>query len=269
MPLSAIFLALTWIQTKPSTDQDKSVYPSPKFILAAMVAGRWDRVSELLPEWKEKYKDQRDGAMSYLCGFVGADDKYANVLTGIRIAKEAGANPNGDNGHALYIAAMGDRHGQVVERLLKYGADPNHRYFYPDAIGKKDGGAPPLSVAGNPKTVEFLFKYKANPNFIFSLPPLYKLGYSAHVTPLMQATMLPTWQPVVIILLNNGAKPDVKCPENGMTALHFAAQFDYDVVAKQLVKAGASKKQKDKKGRTPIMVAKQYRSKKVIKALGG
>ena len=95
-----------------STVEDKQRFPSEVGLGSAILAGRWDRAKELLAEMKAENRKLGEGSIAALMagGYIAADNYYANILTGIRLYKEAGANPNGANGYALYLAAEGDRH---------------------------------------------------------------------------------------------------------------------------------------------------------------
>ena len=265
-------LALTLaISLQGSTAEDKQRFPSSKVLGNAILAGRWDRAKELLAEVKAEKKGLGNGSMASLMdgGYIGADNYYANILTGIRLYKEAGANPNEANGKALYLAAAGDKHGQIIERLLQYGADPNHFYFYPNGMAKKYAGIPPLGNVYYELPVKFLFKYKAKPDvfFVFNTNEDPKNIY--HITPLIKTIIQKELHKLTPVFLLNHANPNLKCPENGMTALHFAARYNYNDVIPMLLKAKTDKTLKDKNGRTPLAVARKYKSAKAIKALSG
>ncbi len=254
-----------------STAEDKQRFPSSKVLGNAILAGRWERAKELLAEIKAEKKGLGDGSMASLMdgGYIGADNYYANILTGIRLYKEAGASPNEANGRALNLAATGDRYGQITERLLQYGADPNHRWFYPDGVGRKLGGTPPIGAASNVKTASLLIKYGAKLDVFFVTESVFNPKFKGNVTPLIQAVLMKNLHPLVQIYLKAGANPNLKCEESGMTALHIAAEYNYNDVIPMLLKAKADKRLKDKTGRTPLAVARKYKSAKAIKALGG
>jgi hypothetical protein len=254
-----------------STPEDKQRFPSTNVVGSAILAGRWERANELLVEIRATKSGLGDGSMASLMdgGRIGADNYYANILTGIRLYKEAGANPNEANGKALYLAATGDKYGKIIERLLQYGADPNHRWYYPDSVGQKLGGTPPIGAASNVKTASILIKYRAKLNVHFVTESVFDPKFKGKVTPLIQAALMKNLHPLVPIYLNAGANPNLKCEETGMTALHIAAQYNYHDVILMLLKAKADKSLKDKNGRTPLAVARKYKSLKAIKALGG
>lgn len=261
-------LALTLVLSQQgSTVEDKQRYSDPG---SAILAGRWERAKELLAEIRAAKTGLGDGSMASLMdgGRIGADNYYANILTGIRLYKEAGASPNEANGKALYLAAEGDKYGQITERLLQYGADPNHRFYHPEGIAKKFGGIPPLGVVYYEVPAKNLLKYHAKPDVFFPFNRNEELTIY-QVTPLMRTVILKGAHKVTSLLLQNKANPNLKCPENGMTALHFAAKYNYDDVIPMLLKAKADKSLKDKNGRTPLAVARKYKSLKAIKALGG
>ena len=263
-------LALTLVFSQQgSTAEDKERFPSTNVLGNAILAGRWERVKELLPERKAGKTGLGDGSMASLMdgGYIQADNYYANILTGIGLYKEAGASPNEANGKALYLAAAGDKHGQIIERLLQYGADPNHRWFYPDSVGKKSGGTPPIGAASNAKAASLLIKYGAQLNVFFVSESVFDPKFKGSVTPLIQAAFMKNLHSLVPIYLKARANPNLKCPENGMTALHFAARYNHDDVIRLLLKARANKNLKDKDGRSPLMLARKYKSAKAIKAL--
>jgi hypothetical protein len=212
-----------------------------------------------------------EGCMSALMagGRIASDNYYANILTGIRLYKEFGANPNEANGKALYLAAEGDRYGQITERLLKFGADPNHSFYYPKSVGEKYGGIQPLGVVNFDASMKRLLQYGANPNVYFAFNSNETPKPVNHVTPLMRTVIVPALHRLAPILLSNNANPDMKCPENGMTALHYAAQYNFDDMVVMLLKGKADKNRKDNFGRTPLQLARKFKSARSVKALSG
>lgn len=263
-------LALTFVFSQQgSTAEDKQRFPSTNVLGSAILAGRWERVKELLAERKAEKTGLGDGSMASLMdgGYIQADNYYANILTGIRLYKEAGAGPNEANGKALYLAAAGDKHGQIIERLLQYGADPNHRWFYPDSVGIKSGGTPPIGAASSTKNANLLIKYGAKLDVFFVSESVFDPKFKCNITPLIQAVLMKNLHSLVPIYLKARANPNLKCAENGMTALHFAARYNYDDVIPMLLKAKADKNLKDKNGRTALTLARKYKSAKAIKAL--
>ena len=254
-----------------SSAEDKHRYPGQESLTHAIADGKWTRVKELFAELKAEKRKPSEGSIAALMnGRIVSDLYYANILTGIRFLKEAGENVNGTNGYALYLAAGGDRHGQIIERLLEYGADPNHAYFNPEYKNRnRIEGIPPLGEATSATNVNLLLKYGAKPDVFFVYESTYRPVFKGHVTPLMRSVIIGPRPSVTKLLLDGKANPNLKCPENGMTALHFAAQYNFDNLIPMLLKAKADKKLKDKNGRTPLALARKFKATKAIKALGG
>ena len=165
--IQLLFLTLVY-QQRYQPPPDKELYPTTEYLSNAMIAGRWERAKTLLKEIgsfkKAKYQAQGKHIISDLCQYSGASDRYANVLTGIRMVYEAGADPTGNRNGAIAGTTGKDQWGQITERLLQYGVNPNDRC----GGNESSQGSPPLlaSVLYNPKTIatEVLLKYGADPN---------------------------------------------------------------------------------------------------------
>ncbi len=268
--LLTLAFAISIVQ-QGSTAEEKNNYRGPESLSHAIADGKWARVTELLGEIKAENRKFPVGSIAGLMnGRIASDTYYANILTGIRLLNEAGDNVNAVNGYALFLAAGGDKHGQIIERLLQYGADPNRPYFNPDYNNAKGNeGIPPLGEAIIDTNVKLLLKYGAKPNVFFPFESGYRPVFKGHVTPLIRSVIIGPRPSVTKLLLDGKANPNLKCPENGMTALHFAAQYNFDTLIPVLLKAKADKKLKDKNGRTPLALARKYKSVKAIKMLGG
>ena len=91
----------------------------------AMLAGKWSLAKELLAEMKRSNTKIDSSSLSRLVELSQSSIYNANVLTGLRLFKEYGVDFQKGDGHLLTIAAVHDKWGQVTERLLQYGADPN------------------------------------------------------------------------------------------------------------------------------------------------
>ena len=166
--------------------------------------------------------------------------------------------PSADDSNGLQIAAM----------LLKAGANPNAqlklRPRYRNGVFDRGGdqvlstGATPLLLAaktGDAAAVELLLQYKA----------LVNLPTATGVTPLMAAAGMghsfnPTRgrfktdaQAVECLRLIKAAGGEVNAPaENGLTALHAAAEHGWNETVKTLIAAGAQLEAPDRKGLMPI-----------------
>ncbi len=268
--IQLLFLTLVY-QQRYQPPPDKELYPTTEYLSNAMIAGRWERAKTLLKEIgsfkKAKYQAQGKHIISDLCQYSGASDRYANVLTGIRMVYEAGADPTGNRNGAIAGTTGKDQWGQITERLLQYGVNPNDRC----GGNESSQGSPPLlaSVLYNPKTIatEVLLKYGADPNTLNiaegNLQPtreMYNMSYMMIATVKGKTAFIP-------VLLKHKAKVDLRCPDNGMTALHFAARCNRSEIIPILLKAGANKRMKDKNGQTPLQIAKKAKATKVIKLL--
>ncbi len=146
-----------------------------------------------------------------------------------------------DKVHALYVAAQND-HLDTVDLLLKYCTEI-------DMGGLKDN-ATALMIAcqrGNTKIVEFLVKRGANVN---AQTVLDGHGYS----PLVLAAEFGFYE-IVKILIEAGAKIDVRNGELAHTALMVAAQNEHIEVIRYLIEKGADATIRTKDGASTVSFA--------------
>ena len=149
---------------------------------------------------------------------------------------------------ALYLASQGG-HSEIVQMLLKGGADPNIQM---------EAGWTALMVAsenGHSEVVPILLKGNADPNF------QKKDGATA----LMYASQNGHSE-VVQILLNGGADPNIQI-EAGWTTLMVASQNGHSEVAQILLKGGADPNIKMEVGWTALMVASENGHSEVVQIL--
>ena len=94
-----------------------------------IVRSRWGELDQALKEIKSfprgQYKEYGETIIGSLCMYSGKSDKTGNLLTGMRLLYEHGANPSGNHGKAMFMATRLDEWGEVTERLIKYGVNPN------------------------------------------------------------------------------------------------------------------------------------------------
>lgn len=144
---------------------------------------------------------------------------------------------NRNGGTALMYASTLDA-TQILKTLLHHGASPDAQAV---------NGWTPLMVAcvkGNLEVIKLLLKSGGNVN----VADIY--GW----TPLMRAVDRNRIE--VVKLLLEIQPVDVNAAnDQGITALHFAAEKGYLSIAQLLVKSGADPNKKDVNGRTPMMVA--------------
>ena len=145
---------------------------------------------------------------------------------------------NNKNDTPVLWAARGN-HIETVRTLIRHGADLQH---------ENDKGSTPLYWAvryGFPQLLTVLItEGKANVNQI------RKLGF---VTPIVLAAAL-DYNDIVEILLQNGAKLNMKIT-GGMTALHHAAAEGNDQVIATLLRYGANVNETDNIANTPLLLA--------------
>jgi ankyrin repeat protein len=250
--------------------QENEKIPTLNYICDPIIAGEWNHVRKVVREIgsfkNPKYFQSGQLVIGVLCQYAGASDRYANALTGIRILHEIGADARGQHGRAMFTAASMDNWGQITERLIQYGVKPN------DLCGgnlKKKGGYPiMIAVVNNKGTAacEVLLRYGADPNIFQKTGPFNNLSGKETLTPLMAAAANGK-RDFVKVLIKYKAKADLKCPESGMTALHFAAKGNQPEIIPMLLKAGADKRIRDKQGQTPLQVARKAKAFQAIKLL--
>ena len=255
--LCLLFLAFGGNQGKP-IQQDA---------LDAMIVGHWDRAKLILQNMR---KSGQKVDVKKLASFVEMSQSSiynANVLTGLKICKEFGAEFNKDEGELLPIVVVHDKWGQVTERLLQYGADPNKTWVN---VANRHSAFTPLAFAAmGTKTIvqaKLLLKYGAMPNGLSSMPIDEGSVSRRRVSPLMLAVRSPKLE-LIQLLLSHKADVNLQCPEDGMTALQFAARMDNSNGISVLLKNGAKKAIRNKKGQTALSVAKQYHAKRAIAIL--
>ena len=218
---------------------------------------------------KPQYKRLGELVISYLCSFSGASDRYGNALTGIRIAHEYGASVTSARNDAMSAAASMDEWGKVTERLLQYGYKPDDRCTWNNNL--------PLyfSIEYNPKTkaLEALLKYKADPNKWNNDVHVdrHVSGFSGSdevdtMTCLMIATIKGKSEHARI-LLQYKAKANLASKRDKMTVLHYAAKYNRSDIIPMLLKAGAAKSMRNRRGLTPLQVARKAHADKAIKLL--
>ena len=257
-------LLLFCLAGQATPESDKKIYPHPVDAFGAMAHGRWDRARFLLDQLTDGKKKKVH--IFYVQGLVewAQSSQYnANVLTGIRWCKEYGANFKEDDGSVLYTAIVCDKWGEVFERLLQYGCDPNKPWVNRQNMNYS---VTPLAAAiGSTQKVKMLLKFGASPEkyteFMLDIN-----GTRIHITPLMYAAMNKI-STILKLLIDHKAKVNALCPEDGRTALHFAARWDCAENISELLKAGAKKSLRNKAGETALDVAKKYKAKNAITVL--
>jgi hypothetical protein len=254
------------------TANDRERFPKPEYVSHALIGGRWERAKELLNEVgsfkKPQYKRMGENIIVYLCGFAGASDRYANALTSIRLAHEYGASVTSPKNDAMAAAASMDQWGQITERLLQYGYKPDDRCTWNNSLPLY------MSIQYNAKTkaLEALLKYKADPNIWSNDVHVDKDASVSggpevdRMTCLMVATIKGKTEHARI-LLQYKAKANLASKRDKMTALHYAAKYNRSDIIPILLKAGASKNMRNRRGLTPLQVARKARATKAIKLL--
>lgn len=236
-----------------------------------IIEGRWNDAKRVLKEIGS-FKDPKNvrvaqSVIATLCQYASASDRYANALTGIRMVHELGADASGENNRAMATCAMMDHWGQMTERLIQYGVSPN------GLCGGNDGskGLRPLVFSCiynlKPVAAEVLLKHGADSNrfnLVGKYGTLPSEGNTMTYLMIASSEGKPDFIPV---LLKYKAKVNLTCPENGMTALHYAAKWNRGEVIQKLLKAGADKSKRNKKGETPLQVAQKSKATNAIKLL--
>ena len=250
-----LFLGLA---SQATPESDKAMYPHPTDAFGAMAHGRWDRARFLLDQLTDgKKKKVNIFYVQALCEWAQSSQYNANVLTGIRWCKEYGANFKEDDGYVLVTAIYCDKWGEVVERLLQYGCDPNKPWVNRQNLNHS---VTPLAAAnGSTKILKMLLKFGASTEK-YTERILDIKGARIHVTPLMFAAESKKNSTNLKLLIDHKAKVNALCPEDGRTALHFAARWDCAENISLLLKSGAKKSLRNKAGETALDVAKKYKA---------
>ena len=177
-------------------------------------------------------------------------NKIFTALVELLLEKQVDPNVQiSENGVTPLILASQFGHYQVVELLLKNGADPN--------IHNNDGLTPLIlaSQFGHYQVVEILLKNGADPN----------IHNNDGFTALIVASQFGHYQ-VVEILLKNGADPNIH-NNDGFTALTFASGKGHYQVVELLLKNGADPNIHNNDGFTALIVASQFGHYQVVEIL--
>ncbi|KAK7739115.1 hypothetical protein SLS62_011293 [Diatrype stigma] len=157
------------------------------------------------------------------------------------------------------VQGASTRHNKCVRELLAAGVNPNHR--------SKKTGLTPLHIAvshpnfkGYTNLIWLLLsgKIEADPNARDrdGELPLTKLFVGADTTPLE-----PHKRGALIMLLKEGAKPNITLPGTGSTPLHLAVRRQDKVAVAMLLYKGAAVDARSTSGTTALqMTANQFRA---------
>ena len=173
---------------------------------------------------------------------IGASSKQMNSEI-VKLLLKANANPNQENALGLRIAA-GQCYPDIVQQLLKYGADPN-------SISNIDGSTAIHHVLSQREALHIDDKE----NKLAIIQQLLEKGTNIiniqnedGLTALMMATYVGLSE-VVELLLQNGADPNIH-GDNGWTALMYACNNGNSKVAKSLLRYNANPQLVDNDGFT-------------------
>ena len=151
----------------------------------------------------------------------------------VKLLLKANANPNQENALALMIAAQ-QGYPDIVQQLLKYGADPN-------SISDIDGSTALHCVLESQKETPHKDDKEKTSNQLAIIQQLIESGANIiniqnedGLTALMMATDEGLSE-IVELLLQNGADPNVHC-HKGWTALIYACSHGNSEVAESLLK---------------------------------
>ena len=251
----------------PSSAAEKLKFPTSQNLGEAILAGCWPRTQELLEKMKQEKRLPGPHLIVSLCEYSGSSQRYANILTGIRILRDYGVDVKSVSDEALSTTIGQDEWGQVTERLIQYGANPNGRKV--KVKGDLNDGAPiSASIEFNktPIVTEILLKHGASPDVYHDFGGYNHLMANTHYTPLMTAAA-ENRKEFIPVLLKYHAKVDLRCPEDGMTALHLAARWNNADIVRMLLKSKANRRMRSKAGQTPLQVARKFKAKEAVKAL--
>jgi ankyrin repeat protein len=135
---------------------------------------------------------------------------------------------------------------EVVELLLRYGANPNTRHL---------DGKTPLHFAaeeGHVAVVELLLQHGADPS-----------SQDEDGNAALHLAARRGWGDVAYVLLRHGADPNARDAE-GKTPLHLAAEEGHVTVVKILLESSADPNGRDVFGRTPLHLAAELRNIDVV-----
>jgi len=112
------------------------------------------------------------------------------------------------------------------------------------------------SFNGNKEIVDMLLQKGADPNVYddMGIPPILGAARQNHAD-------------IIEMLLKNKAEVNIKNKSGEETALHYAAEYNSADAAKILLANGADKTAKNTSGNTPLDIAKNKKSDKVIELL--
>ncbi len=191
--------------------------------------------------------------------FVAEAEDFASV----KLLREHGASANiaNNEGHSILATTFQHKRYDVVDYLVAQGADINHI----------DRGLTPLDEvilslkSDNRRTIyaflEHFLTFKPNLDLQKSLP-----GGLGGVPALHLATQF-GHADAVALLLDHGAKIDLKSQARGATALHYAVYANQPEVAKVLIAHKANLEATEVNGGTPLSMATYLRKPEMVKLL--
>jgi ankyrin repeat protein len=183
-------------------------------------------------------------------------------------------NPNDSGlvGELIKAAQAGDE--KHVEKMLRRGIDPNN------CNNAGNTALNEAVLNERPQVVQLLLKSGADPNFASRTgwsPIMCAAWEGADSTPIMRQLLANTpgvartashWREVLLLLLAGGADPNwqVEADGNlkGWTPLMTAAQEEYAAVAKELLKAGANPDIRNAQGMSALHIAAQRGNAEIV-----
>lgn len=256
--------------------------PDASSVARSVVNGDWTQVEmdlRRLGSFRDPIagRDQED-VLSELSRFAETDAHYGNIYTGMRLLLKGGADPNARGGAPLGRFYL-DRHGKILRRLLRAGADPNRgvsRTGFSFLVGTIE--------ARLPLNAMLLLRYGADANAPARTSPHDWLQGGLTTPPHLDPKRPDVWRDrmlplsvaarrgdpeMVALLLKYDAKPNARDPETGMTPLHHAAEANRPEIVRLLLGAGSSRTTRDRRGRTPLAAAREGGAKQAVRELGG